>query len=268
MDKIVYEKHTDTFCGNIGMYYCGKIINDENHSYGPEIRHHYLLVLVENGEAVLYIKNRKIPFSKGDVLVMFPGERIHYKANGDWSIKWLGVNGSYADKVFDIIKVTPYHPVFTPKEYKRLSDVASYIYDLKYDNSDYIKCKTQSLLYEFFSLLLAENNTQTSSDAVDGAINIIKYNFNYKLNIKKIANAYFLDSAYFSRLFKKETGLSPKKYILNLRIEKAKDLLTSTNYSVKEISTTVGYADSLYFSKTFLKETGFSPTQYRKINKR
>ena len=48
-DNTMFEKHTEIFKGDIGMYYCGKRIGTKNHVYGPEIRSHFLFVLVEKG---------------------------------------------------------------------------------------------------------------------------------------------------------------------------------------------------------------------------
>ena len=52
-DETLFEKHTEIFNGDMGMYYCGKRTGTKNHVYGPEIRSHFLIVLVEKGSAVL-----------------------------------------------------------------------------------------------------------------------------------------------------------------------------------------------------------------------
>ena len=79
-----------------------------------------------------------------------------------------------------------------------------------------------------------------------------------------LADSFYLDEAYFSRLFKEKTGLSPKQYLLNVRLKRAKELLSETVYPIKEISTATGFSDPLYFSKLFLKKEGISPSLYRK----
>lgn len=68
----------------------------------------------------------------------------------------------------------------------------------------------------------------------------------------------------FSRKFKVLTGMSPKAYLHNLLLDRAKVLLSTTNKSVKQISGELGYTDSLYFSRFFKKYSGASPMQYRK----
>lgn len=267
-DSTLFEKHTEIFSSDIGMYYCGKRINTKNHVYGPEIRSHFLIVLVKSGTAVLYRNDKKFTFKTNDMLFMFPGEKIHYEAKTDWSINWIGITGNSLESLFEMIGITRRNPIFTPKNSTELATIMSKLYDLEYDNSMLVKYKMQSLLYEFISLLLKNQKEKTTSSPVDSALQIIKYNFNNDLNINDIAKSLFLDHAYFSRLFKEKVGMSPKKYIFKLRMEKAKELLESTDYRIKEISITAGFGDPLYFSRIFYKSEGITPTEYRKKYKK
>ena len=92
-DKTLFEHknhiHTDA---DIGIYYCGKRVNTLNHVYGPKIRDHYLLVLVNSGKAVLHSKSDAV-LKEHDLFVMCPGEKIHYTALTPWSIQWVGLYG-------------------------------------------------------------------------------------------------------------------------------------------------------------------------------
>lgn len=265
LDATFFEKHAEIFSGDIGMYYCGKRIGTKNHVYGPEIRSHFLIVLVEKGTAVLYRDKSNILFKEKDIFVMFPGERIYYRAQTDWTIKWIGVSGNQVEDIFNMIGVTREKPIFTPKNFEEIQNVMSQLYDTKYDSSLFSKCKVQSLVYSFFSLLHEGCGEKNSVDPVESALRIIKYNYNNNLNIKAIADSLFLDSAYFSRLFKTKVGASPKQYILNLRMEKAKELLISSEHPIKEISITVGFNDAMYFSKLFYKTQGTTPSNYREL---
>jgi len=265
-DTTLFEKHTEIFNGDIGMYYCGKRIGTKNHIYGPEIRSHFLIVLVEKGNAVLYRDENEILFKDKDMLVMFPGEKIFYKAQTDWTIKWIGVSGNQVEDIFKTIGVTRENPIFTPKNFEEISNTMSQLYDTKYDSSMFSKYKVQSLVYSFFSIMLEGKSEKNSVDPIDSALRIIKYNYNNDLNIKAIADGLFLDNAYFSRLFKSKVGMPPKKFILQTRMEKAKELLENTNHCIKEISITVGFNDPLYFTRMFYKTEGITPSKYRKTH--
>ena len=96
-DPTLFERHSDAFISDIGLYYSGKRVSTKNHVYGPEIRSHYLLVYVEKGNAVLYRKRKSLSFGEGQMLVMFPGEKVFYKAQTEWTIRWIGISGKQID---------------------------------------------------------------------------------------------------------------------------------------------------------------------------
>ena len=68
---------------------------------------------------------------------------------------------------------------------------------------------------------------------------------------------------YFSKLFKEETGENFIEYVTAARMERAKELLDSTDKSMKEICVEIGYADPNYFSRSFKKNIGVTPTEYK-----
>ncbi|PGH38989.1 MAG: hypothetical protein CRN43_11805 [Candidatus Nephrothrix sp. EaCA] len=71
--------------------------------------------------------------------------------------------------------------------------------------------------------------------------------------------------SWFRKLFKNYTGVSPGKYYLQLKIEKAKELLSNSLVPVKEISIDLNFESNFYFSKIFKEKTGRTPTEYRKL---
>ncbi|MNN24936.1 HTH-type transcriptional regulator YesS [compost metagenome] len=76
-----------------------------------------------------------------------------------------------------------------------------------------------------------------------------------------------INKYYLSHLFKKTYGVSPVKYLNQVRMDTAKFLLESTNYSVLEISEIIGFKSQSYFSQTFKREIGVAPLDYRKENR-
>ena len=262
-DKTLFEKVAEGFFSDIGMYYCGQRIGTKNHKYGPEIRSHFLLVLVEKGEAVLHASRGPIPFGTRDLLVMFPGEKIYYEARSDWTIRWIGVNGNGAEEVFAHLGVTRAHPIMRPVAFEELLSIVADLYEISDGTTLSSKYHTQSLLFRFFSVLLENQSKPPQKDPITSALEIMKYNYNNDLNIADLAGRLFLDSAYFSRLFRSRVGMSPKQYITHLRMESACNLLTSTTHSIKEIALTVGFRDPLYFSKLFLKTSAITPSAFR-----
>lgn len=84
-------------------------------------------------------------------------------------------------------------------------------------------------------------------------------------NISFLANHMNVSLSYLSTVFKQSMGINLSTYIINLRIDKAKQLLAHFQYSIYEISLQCGYEDSRYFAKIFKKKLGLSPSEYRNL---
>lgn len=96
-------------------------------------------------------------------------------------------------------------------------------------------------------------------------ISYIEDHYSEKISLDQIAENMYLSSFYISRIFKGETGNTPIRHLINLRLEKAKELLESGYQgSIQEVAALVGYDDAYHFSKLFKKRYGISPSQARK----
>lgn len=89
-------------------------------------------------------------------------------------------------------------------------------------------------------------------------------NYNRNINIDAYASSRGMSVSWFIRSFRKYTGQTPMQFILSLRINNAQILLETTQYSINEIASIVGYDNQLYFSRLFRKQKGCSPSEYRK----
>ncbi|MGI5894316.1 MAG: response regulator transcription factor [Candidatus Merdivicinus sp.] len=92
----------------------------------------------------------------------------------------------------------------------------------------------------------------------------VRQNYTSEIYLRNLADMFYLNEAYCSVLFKKNTGKNFSEYINTLRIQKAQYLLRNTNKSVEEIGKDVGFKDYYYFNKVFKKYTALTPTQFRK----
>ena len=107
--------------------------------------------------------------------------------------------------------------------------------------------------------------TYNRSYAVRRIINYLNENYEQRISLEQIAHNMYLSPVYISKIFKEETGESPINYLIKIRLERAKELLQTTNSrSIKSIAKQVGYDDVYHFSKLFKKYYGISPLYYKK----
>lgn len=108
--------------------------------------------------------------------------------------------------------------------------------------------------------LYAKNNLLIS----DMISYILQHYTEKSFTVQDIANEFGISEVHLRRIFKRSEYISPIKYINSLKIDKAKNMLRVSNYTIAEIAFSAGFDDPYYFSRLFKKETGISPSAYRK----
>ena len=118
-------------------------------------------------------------------------------------------------------------------------------------------------IVETFSNATFNKTPVKNKEIIKNAIRIISEKYADNITLDYVAGQVHLNPAYFSTLFKKETGHSFKEYLNMTRIEESKRMLLNSNYSIVDIAVSVGFEDQSYFSKVFKKYTGITPKQFR-----
>ncbi|MBR4965347.1 MAG: AraC family transcriptional regulator, partial [Lachnospiraceae bacterium] len=93
-------------------------------------------------------------------------------------------------------------------------------------------------------------------------------NLHSKITVEELAKRCNLHPSYLSRLFKKETGVSVSEYIIQLKVEAAKNMLLYSDLTLSDISTILAFGDQSYFTSVFRKHTGFTPRKYQSLHLR
>lgn len=100
------------------------------------------------------------------------------------------------------------------------------------------------------------------SGMVKEMLAIIEKSYGMRLGLDTFADKFRMTPEYISNLFAKETGMTFSNYLKKIRIEKAKELILSTDMKIYEVACSVGYSDQKYFSKVFKEYTGVSAKQF------
>ena len=108
-----------------------------------------------------------------------------------------------------------------------------------------------------------ENSANNFSSYIQQAVEYIDIHYGVEtLTINDVAAAVYLNPVYFGRMFKQSMGIPFRRYLMNVRMEKAKQLLTQGKYGILEIGEMVGIENPSYFTQLFKKYTGMVPSEY------
>ncbi len=156
---------------------------------------------------------------------------------------------------------------FYPENPEKLQELFFEIYEVWSKKQRGYQYKCQALLYEIF----LQCHLQTAPPMDKQALSIqksvdylLRYFSQPDLTVRRLAELSYMSETYFRHLFEQRFSLSPRKYIMKLRMEKALGLLSSGYYSLMEISQESGFNDYKYFLYSFRQFTGMTPAQYKK----
>ncbi len=130
-------------------------------------------------------------------------------------------------------------------------------------NQPFCYARAMSLMYELISHLLV-NPGDSENPCLASAISYIDMNYaDPELSMDSVAAHSGISTGYLRKIFKDKYSVSPKKYILNSRMMKAKELLVSGKYpTVFEVAQSCGFTNIYHFDRVFREYTGCSPTEY------
>lgn len=239
-------------------------------SFGPAIRSYFLFHYIYEGKGTYVIDNRKYELNTGQMFLIFPGDLTFYRADDTdpWVYAWIGFAGKGSSEFVDLLGLSRQDPILTipcgigfEDTLKELSSIHSFGFAENFYSI--------SLMYKLFSKLLSGVQKQDTSrisymanEYVETVKSYIRNNYQNSVTISNIAKMIGIDRTYLFTLFKKNTGKSIQRYLIDYRLEKAADLLTTSKLPVLETAFSVGYTDQFTFSKAFKKKYGLSPKMF------
>lgn len=126
------------------------------------------------------------------------------------------------------------------------------------------KSDCSSVLSKIFAEFYRDNYNICKNRKIQNSILYIEKNYLKKeFSLVEASKKSFISEAHFRRLFKEEFGISPKKYVLEKRINYAKSLILTGYFSINEIADICGYNDPKHFSSEFKKSTGTTPSDFK-----
>lgn len=232
----------------------------------------YQIIYITKGQGLFESASiKQTQVKAGTVIVIFPNERHRYKPDNQtgWDEYWVGLKGNIIDNLVQ----SGYLSIEKPCLYVGFNENIFNLYNCIIDKTKEEKQGYQPLvsgavlhLIGACHAVIKQSSTENKEEEtiINKAMLLFRSNINNSYSPQLAAQQLNIGYSSFRKLFKNYTGLSPGQYYLQLKIEKAKEMLCGTNLPIKEISIELNFDSSFYFSKIFKKKTGIKPTDYRK----
>lgn len=231
----------------------------------------YILMYCIKGKGWISL-NGKITNIKTNQYFIIPANKPHSYGSDTsepWSIYWVHYTGDsaplFSNYNSDIHSITP---LFIDRIEERILLFNEILQNLEMgysiDNINYANICLRYFLASFLYLpQFRQIRKSAERDFVDLSVNYMKSNINKKITLDDLAKEANLSISHYSIKFKRKTGKSPLDYFIQLKVQKACQLLDHTSLRINEISLAVGYDDPYYFSRIFKKIMYLSPSEYR-----
>ena len=230
----------------------------------------YQLLYVGSGKAFFTIDGQVHEVLQGNMVLYSPRQpqEYCYYLEDSPEIFWIHFTGHEAESLLTQAGFLPYHMLYAGISAKYQELFLSIIREIQLHRA-FSQDLTALYLKELL-LLVCRQAVEGSgpfpalNKEIEKAVHFFHENFMDDISIDAYAKAHHMSPCWFIRSFKRSMGIPPGQYLTSIRMEKARELLKSTDYTIGEISRLSGYENPLYFSRIFKKYAGTSPAGYRK----
>lgn len=236
-------------------------------SRAPHIRREYVLQYITEGVVYYEADGKEYTINAGDVFLVRPNQKVKWWTEKDKRIcgYWIDFVGKAANRYLadvgmsgDILVVKGVSEGFC----KAIDDAFRCV-----EREQYSQLYLEACLLKCLSFLDKANNFKTNKipqkeKYIKNALAFMEKEYQNKITVGDVAEYLGLERSYFYRIFKEEMGTSPSEYLIELRLERAKELL-ELGESVKSTAHSVGMDDVFYFSKLFSSRLGLPPSAFR-----
>lgn len=243
------------------------------YAFNPEygrILDEFVLVYITKGEG--YFLSNDHPeekITKGDAFILFPGQWHSYYPHREigWDEYYVTFRGAYFEKLLSKI-INPHYPVFhigiNDQIVKHFGEMLDCARAQRIGYQAVLSGITIHIIGILYSINKSRESLPESILKMQEACALIQENIYNKVTPEDIAQAINMGYSNFRKSFKQYTGIAPHQYILQLKLNKIKELLSNTQMSMKDISITMNFESPDYFSFFFRSKTGINPLSYRR----
>lgn len=242
---------------------------------GRELNEYQLLYITE-GEGLFRSSHvKETPLREGDMFLLFPDERhsYHPRQETGWKSYWIGFKGRNMDERVKEGFLSVEKPIYHVGYSSEIEQLYKQAYETAVNEPPFAQQMMAGIVNHMVGVMYALersielNKNYTHRDMIDRARMRIREALESNLTIQQIAEEMSVSYSNFRKLFKEYTGLSPAVYQQDLKLQRAKELLSTTNMSVKEIAYRLNFDSPDYFSAKFKIKTGRKPSEMRKHDK-
>ncbi len=269
-EKIFQLGHLATFDPphpSLSIQICGTTYPNKNYIINRPHSHVGCIEFIVRGKGHVEIDGEHFSPAEGDTYFLPAGASHRYYSDkkDPWEKIWVNISGGFVQELAHLYRVdqTYYYPKLDTSDL-----LLKFQYYATHPDTESMAEKCMALLSSLFCRMAASLYAPKSAphSPVQSMLDYIRLHEADTIRIEQLAEVCQKSPSQTERLFRAEMGLPPYRYILNRKIELAKQLLRETGMPVRDIAAYLSFEDELYFSALFRRKVGISPSAFRKAN--
>lgn len=229
----------------------------------------FLMMYILKGTCFVTVGSHTMQAMAGQLIFLDCYAPHAYGTDSGFEALWIHFDGPMA-RIFCETIVSEKGSLLYPAHPDAIHRSLYNIYDTFRSRAPIAEDQISGTITNILSDLLSSEKTQQVSGktqiGISEAISHINKYFYKSITLQELADIAALSPYYFSRIFARETGMTPHKYLISTRMANAKFLLKTSQMSVKEIAIRSGFSDESGFCTAFKKQEGMTPKEYRSSN--
>lgn len=268
-DRILYTPSAFAKSSLLYLQEIGSLVANKAHISRRSNLQSYLFFIVKRGAGELVYDKVQYELKTGDCVFIDCEKSYSHATNPDdlWSLSWIHFCGSTMPGIYEKYVSRGGRPVFRPSNTDSFLEFYTNLFSISSSN-DYIRdMRINSYLNGLLVLLMAESwNPEEQGNKRKSMLPVKVYldeHYKEKIMLDELAEKFYINKYYMTRLFKEQYGVSINTYIQEVKITKAKQMLRFTDNTLENIGVECGIGEPNYFSRLFKKIEGMTPSEYR-----
>lgn len=250
---------SDKLCVN-----CAGVVDKTYGVINKSRRRDYYILYMTEGDMFMEIDNKKLCISEGQLIIIKPETLYSYYGINGKKVQYLWIHFSGNEAKSTVLKFNlTLNTVMNIGVRQKLFEYWHHIFYEFLKNDSFFSESSCCILKQILIMFSRYANCSDKKQQFLKSLFYIHEHLESDICIRNLSELENLSDTRFRSEFKKSLGMSPKEYIINLRIETACMLLSESDISISEVARLVGYADPYYFSRIFKRKTGISPLCYK-----
>jgi len=238
----------------------GSCLAKPNYKVGPKRIECYSLHFVQEGRLRLEYEGNQVELQKDDMFCLFPGRTYKYEmlpAEKPLQMSWLAVDGTRAMTLLELAGLTYEKPFRTNAVSSKVREAMECVIDTltcaqRWNPAGALEL--QSIICAIFAGLITETASAQEAELASWIHECMEYmelHASEGITVQQVADFAGVHRSYFTQIFTSQVGMPPMKYLQKIRMEKARQLLTDTDWAVTEIALSLGYPSLYTFTRAF-----------------